>query len=104
MPVPRHTHSFSIGGNAFTGFAEPYTPNADETTPEEALTVKGWWLLLVDSPHASITQEAIVEDVETVGGTAIEAGPLYVRLVKPYISGLVSDHVEIRAVAYREEA
>lgn len=104
MAVPRHTHSFTIGGTAFTGFAEPYTPKADETPPEEALTVKGWWLLLVDEPHASIVQEAVIEDVETLRGTAIEAGPLYVRLVKPYLSGLRSDHVEIRAVAYREEA
>jgi hypothetical protein len=104
MAAPLHTHSFTIGGTAFTGFAEPYTPKADETTPEEALTVKGWWILLVDSPHASISQEAVVEDVETSGGTAIEAGPLYVRQVKPYISGLPTDHVEIIAVAYREEA
>lgn len=104
MAVPRHTHRFTIGGTSFTGFAEPYTPKADETTPEEALTVKGWWLLLVNTPHASIVQEAVVEDVETLGGTAIEAGPLYIRLVKPYLSGLRSDHVEIHAVAYREEA
>ena len=47
--------------------------------------------------------EAFDLQIATVDDVSIESGPLYIRLVKPYISGLVTDHVEIRAVSYREE-
>ena len=82
MAVPYKPHTFTIGGTSFTGFAEPYTPKADETPPEEALTVKAYWLLLVDSPHANIVQDAEIEDI-ALGATVIETGPLYIRQVKP---------------------
>lgn len=95
-------HTFTIGGTSFTGFAEPYTPKADETPAEEALTVKAYWLLLVDSAHAAIVQDAAITTI-ALAGTTIETGPLYIRQVKPYLSGLSTDHVEIRAVAYRGE-
>ena len=103
MAVPLKPHTFTIGGASFTGFAEPYTPEADKTPPDEALTVKAYWLLLVDEPADEIVQDAEIEDI-ALGATVIETGPLYVRLVKPYVSGLSTDHVEIRAVAYRGEA
>lgn len=104
MAVPEHKHRFTIGGGDFTGFAEPYTPKADETPPAEALTVKAYWRVLVDAPDAVIVADAAIEDIETLGGTAIETGPLYIRQVIPWISDEDSDHVEIRAVAYREES
>lgn len=103
MAVPLKPHTFTIGGASFTGFAEPYTPKTDETPPEEALTVKTYWLVLVDAPADEIVQDAQIEDI-ALGATVIETGPLYIRQVKPMLSGLDSDHVEIRAVAYRGEA
>lgn len=103
MAVPLKPHTFTIGSEDFVGFAESYTPTSDETPPEEALTTKAYWLLLVDAPHAQIVQEAPITQI-ALGSTVIEAGPLYIRQVKPFLSGLRSDHVEIRAVAYRGEA
>lgn len=104
MSVPYKPHSFTIGSTGFTGFAEPYTPAADQTPPEEALTVKAYWFLLVDSAHSEIVQDAEITDIELTAGGTIEAGPLYIRQVKPFVSGLDTDHVEIRAVALRGEA
>ena len=105
MAVPKKPHSFAIGATDFTGLAEPYTPKTDDTLPEEALDVKGYWRLFVDAPHAEIIQDAEVTDVTLIkGSVALEAGPVYIRQVKPYIAGLSVDHVEIIAVAYRGES
>jgi hypothetical protein len=105
MAVPKKPHNFIIGATDFTGLAEPYTPKADETLPEEALAVKSYWRLFVDAPHVEIVQDAEVSDITLINGSVVlEAGPIYIRQINPYIAGLSVDHVEIIAVAYREEA
>ena len=105
MAVPKKPHSFTIGTTDFIGLAEAHTPKVDDSLPEEALTVRGYWRLFVDAPHAEIVQDAEVSDITLIKGSVVlEAGPIYIRQIKPYIAGLSVDHVEIIAVAYREEA
>ena len=105
MAVPKKPHRLTIGTTDFTGLAEPYAPKADDTLPEEALGVKGYWRLFVDAPHSEIVQDAEVSDITLIKGSVVlEPGPIYIRQVKPYIAGLSVDHVEIIAVAYRGES
>lgn len=107
MAVPFKSHTVTIGGTSYRGFAEPYTPKADETPPGEGLTVLAYWLVLIDPladyKAAGVVPDAAITDIYQ-GSILQEAGPLYIREVKPYYSGLSSDHIEIRAVAYREES
>jgi hypothetical protein len=103
MPVPYKPHTFQIDGVSFVGFAETMPIRPDDTPPQEALTLKAKWRVMVDTLTAAMVQDAPITAIQ-LGSLSIEAGPIYVREVHPNLSGLPTDHVEIIAYAYRNEA
>lgn len=104
MALVMRPHSMTINGYPFVGRASTFTPRADDTPAEEALTIKAWWRIFVPDIDPVIVQDAIVQDIAFVeSGQPVEAGPLYIRQVLPRNSGLLTTHTEIIAVSYRRE-
>lgn len=101
----RRPHSFILGGVTYYGDCQPYTPKPGETPDPEALNVKGYWLIFANEVPASMVQDAAITEI-TVRKTSvvIETGPVYIRQIKPFFSGLSTDHVELLAVTYRGES
>lgn len=83
------------------GDCQPYTPKADETLPEEGRTVKGYWKVFLE-PTVAVVHDAQIRDVK-LGKSLVECGPLFVRRIDPHRQGLITDHIEVLAVSYREE-
>ncbi len=83
------------------GDCQPYTPKADETPAEEGRNVKAYWRVFLE-PDAPVILDAEIREVR-LGRSLIEAGPLYVRRIDTFRQGLPTDHLEVLAVAYREE-
>jgi hypothetical protein len=98
-------HRFKIAGKSFTGRVAPYRLEGDDTPPEEGIEVGHTWRVMVDAPDDCIVFDAPVTDVVLIAtDTLLEAGPLYIRQIDHYQSGLPTSHVKIVAMAYRGEA